>query len=149
MLFITPGEATVYVQATSKGDELIKPEDKVVFTLAIVNVGNAYNSETGVFVAPVNGTYCIIATLCATSVYDAYTKFHVVHDMAKLTTGQIGKQIGNQLWGDCENAWAAMYMHKGSEAWVQYGENSNHGEYIWMNTENSFTVVLISKNEEI
>ena len=146
ILFITPGEATVYVQATSKskGEELIKPEDKVVFTRPIDNVGNAYNSKTGVFVAPVNGTYFFIATLFTTTL-NAYTKFHVVHDMGgRLTTGQ----IGSQRWSDCENAWAATYMRKGSEAWVEYGKNSNGG-YIRIATENSFTVVLISKNDEI
>jgi hypothetical protein len=36
----------------------------MVFSTILVNEGNAYNSSTGVFTAPINGTYSFSAQLC-------------------------------------------------------------------------------------
>ena len=36
----------------------------VVFTTVISNIGDAYNSSTGKFTAPVNGTYSFTVQLC-------------------------------------------------------------------------------------
>ncbi|XP_060593958.1 A disintegrin and metalloproteinase with thrombospondin motifs adt-1-like [Ruditapes philippinarum] len=44
----------------------------MVFTQILVNDGNAYNSSTGVFTAPTNGTYSFSAQLCIVSVHNGF-----------------------------------------------------------------------------
>ncbi|XP_053400656.1 uncharacterized protein LOC128557366 [Mercenaria mercenaria] len=39
----------------------------IVFTKNVVNIGNAYNNATGIFTAPIDGTYLFTSQLCLNS----------------------------------------------------------------------------------
>lgn len=48
-------------------DESPSPGDTLIFTRTSLNENNVYNSNTGEYTAPVNGTYMFSTTLCNTS----------------------------------------------------------------------------------
>jgi hypothetical protein len=55
-------------QSTSKNFTCNSTTEKVIFDTAIVNVGAAYNTSTGVFTAPATGFYSFCADLYFSSV---------------------------------------------------------------------------------
>ncbi|XP_060587485.1 uncharacterized protein LOC132742995 [Ruditapes philippinarum] len=55
---------TVAFHANSLSNTQLLPGNKLVFRVIKVNQGGAYNSRSGIFVAPQNGTYSFNAHLC-------------------------------------------------------------------------------------
>lgn len=132
-------EATVYAQFRSNELERFQAGDKVVFKTHIANVGNAYDIETGVFEAPVDGLYYFSTTICTGGQSGIWTIFHIVHEGVKIAAGQ----VGNPTWGHCSGVSAAAYMEVGSQAWVEYGSHGDNG-YLDMKTDHSFTAILVN-----
>ena len=141
--FTSSEDATVYAQIHSNGNDTIQKGEKAIFKSPIANVGSAYSNDTGIFEAPVDGTYYFSATLCLHQ-SDVYTYFLIVHDGVKLAKGL----TGNPNWSDCDTVSAAAYMRKGSQVWVEYGDTSTsiYGRNFAVAIDHSFTAVLINTN---
>ena len=79
-----------------KADTVIKkslrPEKTLVFINVILNIGDAYNNDNGIFTAPVTGLYLFTAHLCLQQV-DWANFGIVVNGTAVSVTG-----IGDQWW---------------------------------------------------
>ena len=135
----------MYAHAESSGDVTFKGGDNVVFKQVVANLGNAFNTELGIFKAPVDGLYFFSVSLC-TGTPMAYTYFYLVHDEVNLARGL----VGDAAWGDCDSISAAAYMQKDSEAWVLYENNSKDGNEITMTgNEYFFTAMLVNANVNI
>ncbi|XP_045206863.2 uncharacterized protein LOC123559113 [Mercenaria mercenaria] len=65
------GEAAVVPNIAFKArtPSSLDPDDNavIVFTKNIVNIGNAYDNTTGIFTAPIDGTYLFTSHLCLSS----------------------------------------------------------------------------------
>ena len=114
----------MYAQVGFTGYVIIRGGDRVIFNHVIANLGNAFDAESRVFTAPVDGLYFLSVSLCTGSPL-TFTYFFLMHDGVHLVRGM----VGNTFWGDCNSISATAHMHVGSEAWVMYQFNSNDGYY--------------------
>ena len=116
----------------------------VKFPTQIANDGNAFNTTTGIFEAPVNGTYLFIVSLGAKHGW-VWTDFYIKQDDVRLAMGI----IGDPEWSDCNSATAATYMGSGSQVWIEYGENIAGTGPVTIQTIHTFTGVLLNTKEKI
>lgn len=101
--------------------------DRVNFTSAVANVGNAYDIHHGYFEAPFDGTYLFISTLCTSP--NNWVEFRIVKD-----NNDIGEVIsGDPDYTTCASRTVVTQMKMGSKVWVEIDQvsggtiNSAHG----------------------
>ena len=60
------------------------PSNPIVFDDAVLNTGGHYDPTTGIYTAPINGTYEFIVHIQSTN--DYYIKAHLVVDNTEVST---------------------------------------------------------------
>ena len=125
----------------SKDVILPNVHQRVMYDTIVINEGNAYDSETGIFRAPLNGTYIFSVTACATNA-DQFSLYIVTGHQKIL--GEL--RSGDGSYKDCNSEVTTSYLNAGSTVWVEHSNNPNdenvHGllETVYWN---SFTAVLV------
>ena len=108
--FVVPAVVFNVHQATN----LTLPVDQpVVFSSVISNIGNGYNSSTGKFTAPVNGTYSFTVQLCVAYQKAAY--FSVVLDDSIVTHIQYYDRYATTT----TSTTVPLFLTQGQKVWVQ------------------------------
>ena len=125
----------------SKDVTLSKVNQRLVYDTIVTNEGNAYDAETGIFRAPLNGTYIFSVTACATN-SDRFS-LYIVKD-PHMILGEL--RAGAKEYIDCNSEVTTSYLNAGSTVWVERSNNPNdEGQKGLMKTVywNSFTGVKI------
>ena len=63
LLFIGTEQNVIAFRAHLTEDQTVSPGDNFIFNEAILNYGNAYNADTGIFQCPVHGLYMMLSTI--------------------------------------------------------------------------------------
>ena len=126
----------------SKDVTLPNVHQRVVYDVIVMNEGNAYDPGTGIFRAPVNGTYMFAVTACATN--KDVISLYIVKDQ-QTVIGEL--RSGDSSFIDCNSEVTTAYMIAGSTVWIERSNNPNDRErrgilktIYW----NSFTVALVN-----
>ena len=125
----------------SKDVILPNVHQRLVYDTIVTNEGNAYDAETGIFRAPLNGTYIFSVTACATNA--DYFSLYIVKDQQTIL-GEL--RSGDDSYKDCNSEVTTSHMSAGSTVWVERSNNPhNRIERVLLETVywNSFTVVLV------
>ena len=135
---------TVYFNA--KGLRDLSPSDGqvIIFHTVIENVGNGYNAGTGVFQAPVNGTYLFNVQLCTYS--GQWGKFYLVVDSGDNKITAVSYYEANAAATGTSNS-VAQYLKEGQRVWAQsYYESGTTNRIYHSETEcwSQFSGVLIN-----
>ena len=121
---------------------LPREHQRVVYDVIVMNEGNAYGPETGIFRAPVDGTYMFAVTACTDG--NDRISLHIVKDQ-QMVIGEL--RSGDEVYKDCNSEVSTAYMIAGSTVWVERSNNPNEKNVrgrlqtvYW----NSFTVALVN-----
>ncbi|KAL4222617.1 hypothetical protein ACF0H5_018658 [Mactra antiquata] len=98
--------------------------DTIVFTDIMMNNGDGYDSNTGVFTAPVNGTYLFTIHMCLRSGKILYYK--IVHDNIVHTSGVF---YGDKSQNSCHTADDVMYLSVGQKIWLKCSYSTGSSVY--------------------
>lgn len=138
MYFISSGNPTAPVVAFSaylSGDvNPVASYEAIVYNIASLNTGNAYNTHVGRFQAPVAGIYHFVAT--AQSYSSDYIEFELVRDGSYLCRGR-----GSQSYQSTGTCAATVHLSAGSDVWVRH--YSTNGNYIRGSGYSVFTGYLV------
>ena len=136
----TERKPTVAVKARLSRSVTLKTKERVVYDIVVTNEGNAYDPGSGLFHAPVNGTYVIAATACATN--SQYASLNLMHHSQQDGKKVIGNlRCGDDAFKDCNTEITTAGMTAGSSLWVEYAQGNSALENIYWN---SFTVMLVN-----
>ena len=129
---------TIYCRVQFEGGaHSISPGHRVKFTDVAANIGDAFDTTQGYFVAPVEGTYLFSTNLCVSS--NNWIVFGIVQDDISLKE----QLVGDERWHQCESATTVTYMTRDSKVWVEV--TKVHGGQL--NSEfgiSSFTAVFLN-----
>ena len=126
----------------SKDVTLPNEHQRVVYDVIVMNEGSAYDPETGIFQAPVDGTYMFAVTACAPN--GGFFSLNMVKDQ-QMVIGEL--RSGDDTYKDCNSEVSTSYMIAGSTLWVERSNNTNDKnvpgllETVYWN---SFTVALVN-----
>lgn len=91
---------------------------RIVFDDVQFNLGGAYHSHLGGFLAPVNGTYMFSVSVCSDGGHYVVLNLMRNEDM-------IGRVLaGDDSYADCSSETTVTMLHAGDEVFVQH-----HGTY--------------------
>lgn len=134
---------TIVFNARQAADQSPEKYNVIVLQTVIQNIGNAYDSNTGIFTAPVNGTFMFSIKACKN--YQQWTYFRLVVDTQDNVILTISDYQGN-AYDTTSSASVATYLTAGQKIWVQSFHNSGSTQtlreqenYCW----NQFTGVLL------
>lgn len=130
-----PLKPMVAVKARLSGDVTLKVHQRLVYDLIVSNEGNAYDPQSGIFRAPVNATYIVSITACATN--KEWFALNIIKD-GKEIIGQL--RVGDDEYKACNAEMTSTYLTTGSIIWVErYAGYELQKTTYW----NSFTVALV------
>ena len=132
-----PAKQVVAVKARLSNDVKLRDGEKVIYNDVVTNQGNAYDRGTGIFTAPVDGTYLFAVKTC--SFRGEWVDLIIVHDGA-----EIGRALsGDSRYSDCGTEVSTTFMRARSKVWIQrdrgdsgVAQRSTHGC--------SFTALLVA-----
>ena len=106
------------VQFNARGIRDKSPSDKqvIIFPTVIENMGNAYNAGTGVFQAPVNGTFLFNIQVCTYS--GQWGRFYLVVDSGDNKITAISYYEASASASGTSNS-VAQYLMEGQRVWAQ------------------------------
>ncbi|XP_045176030.2 heavy metal-binding protein HIP-like [Mercenaria mercenaria] len=113
----------------------------IVFTEIILNLGEAYSPDTGVFTAPHGGTYLITVQLCVDG--SKYIDYGLVVDEVYMN---VARYQDNHAVVCCYGSTTTVSLKPGSKVWVKVVNRSSSGTLLYgsnSNYWNTFTGVLI------
>lgn len=110
------------------------PDKPVPFSLIIYNVQFHYNSITGVYKAPVNGTYSFSYNL---HVFNKVLKVGLFHNFIPIvkSTGPINLGMVSQE--------VILHLKQGDEVWIQVKDTNSNGMGVKSETSSTFSGFLL------
>ncbi|KAL4232021.1 Elastin microfibril interfacer [Mactra antiquata] len=118
---ITPN---IVFKARTVKDDSPSVGDTIIFTNVMVNNGGGYDSNTGVFTAPINGTYIFTVHICLHN--DKMFHYSIVQDNLIHTSGRF---YGDKKFNSCHTADALMRMSVGQRVWLMCTFNGGSNYY--------------------
>ena len=109
----------------------------IIFTHPVVNSGNAYRTDLGIFEPPVNGTYSISATICT------YLDTWMLIGLMKDETVMDEVIVGDPTWHQCGTSAINTYVTTANKVWVKVLQ-TNKGVINCYKGISSFKGVLLS-----
>lgn len=107
----------------------------LVFNAVLSNIGNGYNPKTGVFTAPIDGTYVF---------YVAAVEYEKQHLRLDILINNVKKvQLIGHLSADYQTGtnMVVQYLKKGDNVWVAYKHGKGYySESIPMTTFSGFMI---------
>ena len=114
---------TVQFNARGLRDQSPSKNQVIIFPTVMENIGNAYNPGTGVFQAPVNGTYLFSVQVC--TLLSKWGRFYLVVDSGDNKITAISHYNGDTTETTTANS-VANYLVEGQRVWAQsYYESGN------------------------
>lgn len=89
--------------------------DALVFTRIHLNEGNVYDSSTGKYTAPLNGTYLFSTTLCFNTAMWAF--IHFIVDGTPNGVFLAGNSQGRDA--HCASSTVTVFLQKGMQVWLK------------------------------
>ncbi|XP_060593580.1 uncharacterized protein LOC132748054 [Ruditapes philippinarum] len=128
-------------KADTVGDRSLENNKVFVYSNIILNIGDAYNKDTGVFVAHVSGLYLFTALVCLID------NSWVLVGITVFDTPISKTAFGDKNWWKCYTINAITAVEKGNEVLVKCTANCESNEKLHEDTYaiNSFSGVLIHK----
>lgn len=111
---------TVMFSSKNVADYSPSRQQVMVFTSVMQNIGNGYDSSTGIFTAPVNGTYMFNVQLCVHS--NNWAQFQLAVDSSSDIIAAFGHY--NSDGGDLFTTTTVYPLSVGQQIWVQSYRNS-------------------------
>lgn len=110
------------------------PDKPVPFSIVIYNIQYHYNPISGVYKAPVNGTYSFSYNLC---VLNKVLKVGIFHNFAPVvkSTGPINLAMVSQE--------VVLYLNMGDEVWVQVKDINSNGMCVGSESSSTFSGFLL------
>jgi hypothetical protein len=138
LLFIsvTP---TVAFQAHNIQNLSLSVSGTFVFTSTTLNAGDGYNTLTGIFTAPLAGTYYFSTQICIPGSKDQYTRFNIVHNQQAVTKTI---SIGNSVNAECYHSDVIIVLRLHDRVWVEHIDGSG-SVYQSSDTWNMFSGSLL------
>lgn len=109
------------------------PDRPVPFSMIIYNLQNHYNPSTGVYKAPVNGTYSFSYNLC---VLNKVLKVGLFHNFAPVvkSTGPLNAMVSQEV---------LLHLNVGDEVWIQVKDLTSNSICVGSETSSTFTGFLL------
>ena len=107
-------EPVVAFNAHTPTDKQPATNQVIVFSHPVFNIGNAYNSGTGVFTAPLTGVYMFTAHFCIVYQTEWYYAF-VREEENVMVKGRMYDNDNNH----CGTASAVIHLQKQERLWVE------------------------------
>ncbi|XP_052812327.1 C1q-related factor-like [Mya arenaria] len=104
---------TILFKATKVSNKTPNQGQIIVFKETLSNYGNGYDNNTGIFDAPVSGSYFFTVHLCPEP--GAYIVSHLINGGRILTTDSNYDKDGLV----CNTSEAVVYLEKQSKVWVE------------------------------
>ena len=137
ILILAPHIAFTAVDVVDRSPSVGQP---IIFSSTRLNEGNAYNTSTGVFTTPVNGTFSFSTQICLT--YKKMLYIAIVVDGINYAT--VKKYDGDI--DTCDTTTAVAKLHVNSKVWVKC-TSTDSGDVIFQADAfrlNSFSGYLIN-----
>jgi hypothetical protein len=118
--------------------------DTIVFTDSVLNLGESYNTDTGVFIAPLGGIYLFTVQLCTLNDLRIYIGL-VVDDVYMDTAWYDDKDYT----ACCFKLTTTVSIKSGNKIWVKVIGRTGSGKILYHNDSHywtSFSGVLINKD---
>ena len=111
----------------------------VVFSSVISNIGHGYNSTTGKFTAPVNGTYSFTAQLC--TYYGKTGYFSLVLDGSRVTV------VANydHDYTTTVSTTVPLFLEQGQKVWIQTAYSCSSCLHNYSSCWNQFSGSLVHR----
>lgn len=135
-------EPIVVFNVKTAKDVSPQANQKILFNTILLNLGGAYDEATGIFTAPVNGTY-MFAIQVATYL-GKWGRFHLVCD-----TGNIILSIAHYNADNHFSSTAGTVAHiltKGQRIWLEFAYNSGSTQRLYEDVNyasNQFSGMLV------
>ena len=128
---------SVAVKVRISKDFTLSISQRLIYDVIVSNIGDAYNSASGNFRAPVEGNYLFSVTACSKT--SNWGVLEIVHDGEVI--GQVRSGDADNYY-DCNSEVTVTRMEARSSVWVQYraGKSGIQNAYHW----NSFTAILVN-----
>ncbi|KAL4222758.1 hypothetical protein ACF0H5_018799 [Mactra antiquata] len=128
-------EVDVIFRARDMENENPTNGETLIFTNVMQNVGNGYNQSTGVFTAPVGGTYLFTFDFCSDGRQISYYAI-----VCEGVDQSLGYAYDNN-YADCTSGDATLVLKTGQRVWVK---SNSYGHFYHDNVRwNVFSGVLI------
>ena len=116
----------------------------ILFRDVLLNLGEAYNSDTGVFTAPYGGIYLFTVQLCIG--HSRYTDYGLVVDGVYR---DVARYDNNYAGVSCHKLTTTVLLKSGNKVWVKVITTTGRNmilEHSDSNFRTSFSGVLIHTN---
>lgn len=115
----------------------------IIFDDVITNIGNAYNSHQGIFVAPVSGTYVFSATLLSHLGHNSH--FYFAKNGSVVSRLYVGGLSSSSSTYDTSSQTVILSLNPGDDVSVR---NADADENIWGDMYTSFAGFLLQEGFE-
>ncbi|XP_060569749.1 heavy metal-binding protein HIP-like [Ruditapes philippinarum] len=115
--------------------------DTIIFTDILLNLGDSYNTDTGVFTVPLGGIYLFTVQLCIYT--SSYIDFGLVADNVYMDEARYRDDSGHIC---CYKLTTTVHIKSGTKVWVKVIYRTESGDTLYHNDAHywtSFSGVLI------
>ena len=105
--------SSVFVEMRLPTKQTFAAGDTVIFTHAVTNTENVYNTNFGFFEPSISGIYSFSVTICT------YPGTWIVFGIMKDSEVMTEYLVGDNTWHDCGTSSIVTYIGSGNKIWVK------------------------------